>query len=66
MPNLFIIESRNIYKGLFIELKKIGGRIEPHQTEWLDRLNARGYKAVCCYGYPATAKEIDWYLSGGK
>jgi len=43
-PDIAIYEPRGEFKGLFIELKRGGGKVSTHQRVWLDRLQQRGYK----------------------
>ena len=65
-PDLFIYKPCGQYHGLAIELKRDkGGRLSPAQAEWLDRLNAEGYRAVCCKGYDAAISAIEEYLKEG-
>lgn len=73
-PDLFIIEPRGKYSGMFVELKtkenmvfkKDGGlRANPHhqeQYEMLIKLQLRGFHAVFGHGYNETIKMIDEYL----
>lgn len=75
-PDLFIAEPRGKYCGLFIELKrdlraytKKDGSIRDNthiqeQKELLDKLNAKGYKAIFTYGYTNTIARINEYLYG--
>ena len=68
VPDIFLAARDCNYKfrGLFIEMKIINGRITPEQKEWLPRLNDAGYKAVCCFGWPAAALTIAEYLGISK
>lgn len=50
------------YHGLFIELKKLGGRTEADQIAFMARCNKRGYKAVKCVGWKEAKKVIEDYL----
>jgi hypothetical protein len=61
-PDLQITEARRNYHGLFIELKTKTGRITPHQKQWIEDLNERGYLAKCCKGMEEAMDLIDWYL----
>jgi hypothetical protein len=83
LPDLFIARPayeekipglRNLYYGLFIELKREDVRLKngsiaksDHHDEQaliLARLNRLCYKAVFCCGYHETIKVIDEYLKG--
>ncbi len=72
-PDLFIIESRDIYHGAFFELKPEGTKLlkqngeyrTPHlkeQSDMLFTLSEGGYYAVFSVGFDETKKEIDEYL----
>jgi hypothetical protein len=62
-PDLWVLEKRKGYSGLVIELKKHkGGQLSPEQKDWLEKLNQRGYKAICCKGYSEAVKTIDDYF----
>lgn len=63
MPDLMLAIPINPYAGLFIELKARGGRLTEKQRKRLERLQERGYKAVCCVGYDAAKAEIERYLA---
>ena len=63
VPDICIPEPSGNYHGLFIEMKKEKGKNpEPAQQEWLDALNARGYKAVCCKGFEQACNAAKEYL----
>lgn len=74
-PDLFIIEPRGIYHGLFIELKADGVSLfkknssefaTPHiaeQSAMIDELNKRGYAASFCIGFNQAKAVIDTYLN---
>lgn len=62
VPDLQIMESRHNYYGLFIELKTKKGTLSPHQKQWLESLNNKGYMAKCCKGLEEAMDLIDWYL----
>jgi len=73
-PDLLILEPRNGYSGLFIELKiatpfKKNGEIKAStkdhlkgQLESIEKLNQKGYKACFAVGFEETKKIIDDYL----
>lgn len=65
-PDLFIYKPCGKYHGLAIELKREkGGRLSPTQAEWLEKLNAEGYKAVRANGYEEAIAAIETYLQEG-
>ena len=49
------------FHGLFIELKTETGRASKEQKEWIEKLNANGYRAVVCFGYKEAIGEIKNY-----
>lgn len=66
-PDLMIEIARQGYHGLRIELKKKkGGRVEPEQREWIERLNRQGYKAVVARGLDEAKQIITDYMGIGR
>lgn len=73
-PDLLILEARNGFNGLFIELKletpfKKDGNIKASQNDHLkgqlesiELLNSKGYKACFSWGFEMTKNIIDGYL----
>jgi hypothetical protein len=73
-PDILILEPRNNFSGLFIELKletpfKKDGQIKASandhlkgQLETIEKLNAKGYKAYFSWGFDMTKEIIDNYL----
>jgi hypothetical protein len=73
-PDLLILEPRNQFSGLFIELKlespfKKDGTIKASannhlqgQLETIEVLNQKGYKACFSWGFEMTKEIIDDYL----
>ena len=61
-PDLFLPVARHGKHGLFIEMKRRGGRVSPDQAWWLERLNDQGYAATVCYGWDEARKVIEHYL----
>lgn len=64
VPDLFLPVAHGAYYGLFIEMKREGGRVSPEQKEWIARLNENGYRAVVCFGFEKAREEIEAYLRG--
>lgn len=63
VPDIFLSVARGGYHGLYIELKRRrGGRLSAEQAEWLELLNAEGYRAVVCKGWEEARAEIEDYL----
>ena len=78
IPDLLILEPRNNYHGLLIEIKKDGVRVlkkdgkvpknDHLQEQWkvVNNLRLKGYYATFCIGYAHTKKIIDDYLNQKK
>lgn len=65
VPDICLPVPRGIWHGMYIELKRqCGGKTSPEQREWIDALNAQGYRACVCRGWEAAAREIEKYLRG--
>lgn len=63
VPDLMLPVARQGYHGLFIEMKRAGGgRLSLYQREWRARLEAEGYRWVCCEGMDAGIKALREYL----
>ena len=73
-PDLFIIEPKGKYHGMFLELKPEGTRLvkkngeaaSPHlreQASYLIMLWDKGYEANFAVGFDDAKKKIDKYLS---
>ena len=74
-PDLLILEPRNGFSGLFIELKidtpfKKDGEIKASandhlkgQLETIEKLNAKGYSAHFSWSFDMTKQIIDNYLN---
>lgn len=55
-------DSTGLWHGLWIELKREGGRTTPEQNKWLRRLFRQGYMATVCYGAEQARAAIVDYL----
>ena len=63
-PDIGLLTARKGRHGLFIELKRPGGRATPEQKAWIERLDAQGYSAHVCVGWLAATDLIERYLDG--
>jgi hypothetical protein len=76
LPDLWILERRANYGGLFIELKaeaihKKNGELKKDdhlegQAEMIERLKEKGYAATFAVGFDEARMEVDMYLLQDK
>lgn len=62
VPDLILPVPSGKYHGLFIEMKKAGGRVSDDQLWWLEHMKANGYAVAVCYGWQQGAEVLRWYL----
>ena len=63
VPDVALDVARGGWHGLRIEMKRAdGGRLSEAQREWIEHLNAEGYRAVVCAGWQTAARVIEEYL----
>jgi len=65
-PDLFLAEPRQNKHGLFIEMKKIGGKTSNNQNEVIDKLRAKGYEAFVCEGADEAYGMLLTYVYGDQ
>jgi len=65
-PDLFLAEPRENKHGLFIEMKKIGGRTSSNQNDIIDKLRAKGYEAIVCEGADEAYSKLLVYVYGNQ
>ena len=72
LPDLWILEPRGGYHGLFLEIKAEGiltktGKFKnkhiEEQSEMLERLIEKGYSATFVVGFDDAREEIDNYMA---
>ncbi len=63
VPDYCLPLARGGYHGLYIELKAGDGVLDKEQSLELERLQADGYRAVCCWGAPAAFGELVRYVA---
>jgi hypothetical protein len=63
VPDIFLPVARGRWHGLFIELKKPGGRAHPGQQKYIENLRGQGFGAVVCIGWEVAAANILAYLN---
>lgn len=64
VPDVCIPIPSGKYHGMFLELKRLGGKPSDVQMEWLEALRNQGYYATICEGWIAAKNEIELYLAG--
>ena len=62
VPDLCIPVAKGGFHGLYIEMKAEGGKPTEKQLEWIELLNANGYRAVICFGFDEAKETIDRYM----
>lgn len=64
VPDMTLAWPEGSHHGLYVELKRPGGRLTDSQEEWLERLRKAGYAAKVCYGADEAIATIERYLEG--
>lgn len=65
-PDIMILEPRGKYHGLFVELKAEGGRVLPHQDEFIKALKERGYWVGIAWSFEEAVELITTYFAFNK
>lgn len=63
VPDIVLAWPSGKYHGLFIEMKYGRNKPTPAQRQWLDRLQAAGYKTSVCYSSAEAIEVIEDYLT---
>ena len=63
VPDIFLPVARHGVHGLFIELKKPGGKSSDSQDAWITALHEEGYGAALCVGWTTARDMLIRYLS---
>ncbi len=61
--DLFLAVPRRASHGLFIEMKRPGGVIQPEQKTFLAAVGERGYGSIICYSFDEAVAAITKYLT---
>ena len=64
MPDLCVLEPKNGFHALFVEMKTKAGVVSNKQSSVGLQLNAKGYKAVVARSAAEAIKTIEDYLNG--
>lgn len=65
VADLFLSVPRGAFSGLWIEMKRKGGRIRPEQKVFLAEMQALGYDCAVCRGGDAAMQKIHAYMTQG-
>lgn len=65
-PDIFLAEPRLAWHGLFIEMKKIGGKTNDTQNQVIANLKAKGYQVLVCEGADEAYGEFLRYVYGSQ
>jgi len=62
-PDLMLaVRNYSLFWGLFIEMKRIGGKAEEHQIDYCDLLRRQGYNVVIAQGSEEAIRAIKAYV----
>jgi hypothetical protein len=64
MPDLCVLEPKNGFHALFVEMKTKAGVVSAKQSAVGLQLNAKGYRAVVARSAAEAIKIIEDYLNG--
>ncbi len=62
IPDLFLAIPTKGFPGMFIEMKRKGGRATPTQVRMHNSLRSRGYAVACCRGWEEARDRVWEYL----
>ena len=62
VADLFLSVPRGSFSGLWIEMKRMGGRVRPEQREFLEKMRDLGYDGVVCHGAEEAIEKIHAYM----
>jgi hypothetical protein len=61
--DIFLSVPRGGYHGLYIELKKVGGRASKEQAAFLMEAKAEGFAGYVCVGWEQARDLLIWYMA---
>ena len=64
LPDLCVLEAKNGFHGLFVEMKTETGKVSSKQSDVGLQLNAKGYRSVVARSAAEAIKKIEEYLNG--
>lgn len=63
VPDLCLPVRRKGYSGVYIEMKRVGGKLSPEQFTWLAALADQGFHACTAYGADQAINVLREYLT---
>lgn len=63
VPDLFIPVIRPQYGGMFLEMKRKGGKLSDVQKFWLNQLEEEGYRVKVAFSVDEAIKAIEEYVA---
>lgn len=63
VPDLFIPVIRPKYGGMFLEMKRKGGKLSDVQKFWLNQLEEEGYRVKVAFSVDEAIKAIEDYTA---
>ncbi len=64
VPDLFLAASRGGASGLWIEMKRVGGRVSPDQTAVHSKLANEGFAVAVAFGWVQASIAVRSFLGG--
>ena len=65
VSDLFLALPNERYHGMWIEVKKKGGKLTKNQQEWFNKMYKIDYYTCICYDVDDFIRETDEYLKEG-
>lgn len=66
VSDFFLAKPYGSYAGLWMELKRIGGKLTDAQRRWLENMEDLGYMACICFGSLGAIDCVQYYLGYGS
>lgn len=62
VPDLFLPVKKSFASGLYIEMKKKGGRVSDDQERWKLFLRSQGFRVIVCWSADEAIRELETYV----
>ena len=66
VPDICLPVARDMFHGLYIEMKVGRNKPTEHQQWWINKLREQGYRVEVAYGCQAALDVLVDYLTGGE